>query len=248
MSLANIDKASLIKILGLIDLTTLSPNDNAESVRALCQKAVTPYGPVACVCTFSEFIPVVKTALNDSAIKIAAVSNFPSGNETIESTIDNISQSIAFGANEIDVVLPWQHFLAGDGEFASRFIQTCKKACGDTALLKVILETGALQTSQAIGEASLLAIDAGADFIKTSTGKISIGATLMAAETMLLAIRHSGKNVGFKASGGIRSIDDAIAYLALAAEIMGTAWVTAEHFRLGASALLDNITAALTTA
>lgn len=246
MSLLNIDYDSLLQMIGLIDLTSLSAEDTPDSIRALCAKAITPQGAVACVCVYPQFVPVVKECLTGSAVKIAAVSNFPAGGDDIEATTTDIAQSIALGANEIDVVMPYQRFLAGDDDFILDFIQRCAAACKNKATLKVILETGALITSELIRRASILAIKGGADFIKTSTGKISIGATLNAAETMLLAIRESNRNVGFKASGGIRSINDAIPYLQLASEIMGPAWLDAGHFRLGASSLLDNIISELT--
>lgn len=245
MSLLNIDYDTLIQIIGFIDLTSLSNEDTPQSISALCAKAITPQGSVACVCTYPQFTPLVKESLKGSAIKIAAVSNFPAGGDDIDATVADIGHSIELGANEIDVVMPWQRFLAGDDAFTLEFIQRCKAACGNKASLKVILETGALITAELIHRASIIAIQAGADFIKTSTGKISIGATLNAAESMLLAIRESNPNVGFKASGGIRSISDALPYVQLANEIMGPAWLDAGHFRLGASSLLDNILAEL---
>jgi deoxyribose-phosphate aldolase len=228
-------------MIGLIDLTSLSAEDTPENIRALCAKATTPQGSVACVCVYPQFVPVVKECLKNPAIKIAAVSNFPTGGDDIEATTADIAKSIALGANEIDVVMPYQRFLAGDDDFTLQFIQQCTASCGNKAKLKVILETGALISSELIRRASIIAIKGGADFIKTSTGKISIGATYNAAETMLLAIRDTNRNVGFKASGGIRSISDAIPYLHLAAEIMGPAWLDSAHFRLGASSLLDNV-------
>jgi deoxyribose-phosphate aldolase len=266
MSQLNLDNDALTQIISYIDLTTLSADDTNESVRALCAKAITPYGAVACVCVYPQFVPIVKEALAaaqskklelhggnasdegeafetdyNTSVKIAAVSNFPTGNNDILSTTQDIKQAIALGANEIDVVMPWQRFLAGDAEFVAQFLQQCKAACGNNAQLKVILETGALNTSDLIRSASILAINAGANFIKTSTGKISIGATLNAAESMLLAIRDTNREVGFKASGGVRTINDASAYIQLASEIMGTEWLSAKHFRLGASNLLDTV-------
>jgi deoxyribose-phosphate aldolase len=245
MSLLNADLDTLTSIIGLIDLTTLGDNDTDEIVRALCEKAITPHGSVACVCVYPKFAPVVKKSLADSGIKIATVTNFPAGGDDIAATTADIAQSIALGSDEIDVVMPWQRFLAGDEEFTLKFLSACKKACGENIQLKVILETGALTTIDLIHRASMIAINAGADFLKTSTGKISIGATLNAAETMLLAIRESRRDVGFKASGGVRSISDATAYLQLASDIMGPAWINAHHFRIGASNLLDNILAEL---
>ncbi|MBX9585855.1 MAG: deoxyribose-phosphate aldolase [Gammaproteobacteria bacterium] len=245
MSLLNIDNDTLVSIIGLIDLTTLNENDTDEIVRALCQKAITPFGSVACLCIYQQFVPVVKKSLTDHSIKIATVSNFPAGGDDIVATTTDITQSISSGANEIDIVMPYHRFLEGDDEFTFEFISACKKACGEKALLKVILETGALLTNDNIYRASIIAINAGANFIKTSTGKINIGATPSAAESMLQAIHDSGRNVGFKASGGVRSVSDASSYVQIASDIMGSDWVNADHFRLGASALLDNILAEL---
>lgn len=241
MSPLELDNDSLTQLIGLIDLTTLSDTDTDQSVRTLSEKAVTPHGAVACVCVFQRFVPVVKNTLGNSQVKIATVANFPAGNDDINATTADIARSISLGANEIDVVLPWHRFLAGDDDFVSEFIQACKATCGEKIPLKVILETGALITAESIRLASILAINAGANFIKTSTGKISIGATLNAAESMLLAIRDTNPDVGFKASGGVRTIQDANAYRQLASDIMGPQWVDASHFRLGSSNLLTEI-------
>lgn len=245
MSLLNVDYDTPVSIIGLIDLTTLNENDTDEYVRTLCEKAVTPFGSVACICTYQKFVPVVKKALSDPSIKIATVSNFPAGGEDINATTADITQSIAWGANEIDIVMPYHRFLKGDDDFTFEFISACKKACGDKAQLKVILETGALLNTDNIYRASTIAINAGTNFIKTSTGKIDIGATLSAAESMLNAIRDSGRDVGFKASGGVRSVSDAMAYVQLASDIMGADWINANHIRIGASALLDNLVSEL---
>ncbi len=245
MSLLNIDYDTLVSIIGLIDLTTLNDTDTDESVRALCKKAETTFGSVACICIYQQFVPIVKNSIKNPSIKIATVSNFPAGGDDINATTLDITQSISNGANEIDIVMPYHRFLKGDEDFTFEFISACKKACGEKALLKVILETGALINTDIIYRASTIAINAGANFIKTSTGKINIGATTSAAESMLHAIRDSGRNVGFKASGGIRSISDATAYVQLASDIMGAEWINADHFRLGASALLDSILAEL---
>jgi deoxyribose-phosphate aldolase len=241
MSQLNIEDDLLMQLIGLIDLTSLSDDDTPESIRALCTKAITPQGTVACVCVYPQFIPIVKECLVETPVKIAAVSNFPAGGDNIEATTADIAKSISLGANEIDVVMPYQRFLAGDDKFTLEFIQRCKAACGNKAALKVILETGALMSAEFIHRASLIAIKGGADFIKTSTGKINIGATMNAAETMLSTIRDTNPKVGFKASGGIRTVNDAVSYLQLAAEIMGPEWCDANHFRLGASILLDNV-------
>lgn len=244
----NMTNETLTQMIGLIDLTTLSADDTDQSIRALCAKAVTSLGAVASVCIYQQFVPTAKECLANSGVNIATVSNFPSGSDDIIATTADITHSISRGANEIDVVMPWQRFLEGDDEFVFEFIRRCKTTCGEKILLKVILETGALINADLIHRASIIAINAGANFIKTSTGKISIGATHNAAEAMLFAIRDTNPNVGFKASGGIRTIDDANTYIQLASNIMGPNWVNPKHFRLGASILLDNIISAITEA
>jgi len=148
---------------------------------------------------------------------------------------------VASGAHEVDVVFPYRALMAGDEETGRELVEMCKAACGGQAQLKVIIESGELKEPALIQRASELAIEGGADFIKTSTGKVPVNATLEAAEIMLKAIKASGKNVGFKAAGGVRTAEEAAQYLALAADIMGPQWVTPEHFRFGASSLLNNL-------
>lgn len=230
-------------ILTVMDLTSLNESDTETSITAFCQKAVTPFGHVAAVCVFPQFVKQVKAALNDSTVKIATVANFPRGNEAIDDVISSISQSIRDGAQEIDVVFPYERYLAGDVEFSIDFIKKCKAACGERILLKVILETGAFPDTQMIAAASRDMILAGADFLKTSTGKIAEGATPQAATAMLMAIKEMSaelnRKVGFKASGGVRTIEQASEYIDLAIKIKGPDWVTPHTFRLGASQLLD---------
>jgi deoxyribose-phosphate aldolase len=232
-------------ILSLIDLTSLNATDTSSSIISLCQKAVTPYGSVAAVCLYPAFVVQAASLLVDSGVKIATVANFPHGTDSIETTLQLIAQSIDYGANEIDVVMPYERYLAGEVAAVQDFVQHCKAACGDTVLLKIILETGALGESAVIARAARDMIDAGADFLKTSTGKIAIGATSDAVINMLFAIKESQKAVGLKVSGGVRTLQDALQYIALANRIMGAGWVTPRTFRLGASQLLDVVVASL---
>jgi deoxyribose-phosphate aldolase len=238
-----INRALMQEMLSLIDLTSLGEADTQETIQALCQKAVTPEGQVAAVCVYPQFVPEVKTLVKKSTVHIATVVNFPAGRDPIETVVHAIKEVLQAGATEIDVVFPYERYVDGDRMGAQDFIRQCRHACGDEITLKVILETGATNDLEMISDMSHDVILAGADFLKTSTGKIKMGATLEAAAVMLLAIKGLQPNVkrklGFKASGGVRSIEQASQYIELAKQIMGPEWVSTATFRLGASQLLD---------
>jgi deoxyribose-phosphate aldolase len=171
------------------------------------------------------------------------VINFPAGGEDIERAVDDTEEALSDGATEIDLVLPYRAFLAGHHEVARGMISAVRDIVDGGRRLKAILETGELREAASIAAASRLAIEAGADFLKTSTGKSPISATPEAAETMLGAIKQSGRRVGLKPSGGIRTLEDARLYLDLADRIMGPEWATPGTFRIGASGLYDVLTA-----
>jgi deoxyribose-phosphate aldolase len=244
-SIAEPNPALALQILGLIDLTSLNETDTVESIQALCRKAITPVGSVAAVCVYPQFIRLAATELAGTAVKLAAVANFPHGSDALLAVLASIQQSLDDGANEIDVVLPYQHYLAGEYAAVNHFIQQCKRQCGDTVLLKVILETGILSNPQIIASASRDVLVAGADFIKTSTGKILQGASLPAATAMLEAIKAAQpaltRQLGLKISGGVRTLAQANDYIHLADQIMGQGWVSPQTFRFGASQLLDAV-------
>jgi len=239
----NPDLSLAKRILPLIDLTNLDETASENQIVNLCQQAITPQGAVAAICIYPKFIVLAKRLLANTPVKIATVCNFPTGDSAITVVTEEIKKSIEAGADEIDVVMPYHDYLEGKITAVSDFIMQCKKTCGETIILKVILETGALQQPAIIANASRDVILAGADFIKTSTGKITIGATLPAAEAMLQTIHdlHLNRTVGFKASGGIRTLADAEKYLQLADKIMRPDWVSAKTFRFGASNLLSEI-------
>ncbi len=243
------DMALLRRLYSLIDLTSLNDHDTESDIAMLCEKAQSSLGHVAAVCVYSPFIPMVAANFSGTAIKTAAVANFPEGESSLETVLAEISQRLQDGAQEIDVVFPYRRYLAGEQQYAHQFVNVCKAACGDDVKLKVILETGALLDPAIIADASYEALAAGADFIKTSTGKISEGAKLEAAAAMLLVIKHTEPQVkhrlGFKASGGIRTIEQAAQYVELADRIMGGNWVTPATFRIGASKLVDEILAGI---
>lgn len=233
------------EILRLIDLTSLNYDDNLEKINNLCEKAVTPFGKVAAICIFSQFIPHAKKILNanhknNHNIKIATVANFPNGGGDLEVALFETNLALERGADEVDIVFPYHHLIAGDSIIGEKMIKEAKKIC-NTKQLKVIIESGALKYNELIRTASKISIDNGADFIKTSTGKVHVNASIDAAEVMLNEIKNSKSKCGFKASGGIRTISEAIPYIHLAQKIMGNSWVNPNHFRFGASSLLNDV-------
>ncbi|MCE8004643.1 deoxyribose-phosphate aldolase [Billgrantia ethanolica] len=230
--------------LALMDLTSLNDDDSDAVIRELCVRANTPAGHPAAVCVYPAFVPTARQALAEQGlagkVKVATVTNFPHGEADIERAAAETRAAIAAGADEVDVVFPYRALMAGDAEVGRKLVEACKRECGD-AVLKVILETGELKDAGLIDRAGMLAIDGGADFLKTSTGKVAVNATLNAAKILLTAIKASGRDVGFKAAGGVRTAEDAAAYLQLAERVMGAEWITPAHFRFGASGLLGSL-------
>ncbi len=228
------------KALFCLDLTSLSEKDNEETIKALCDKAVGRYGSVAAVCIFPQFVSLAKSELHNSDVKVATVINFPKGEASLDAVIDEAKEALDFGADEIDMVFPYKEFLAGNRTIGKDIIQAVKEICAKKKL-KVIIETGALQKTILIANATKDCITAGADFIKTSTGMINEGATPNAANAILEVINNSRKKVGFKASGGIKNIQNAKDYIVLANSIMGKDYIDSATFRIGASKLIDEI-------
>ena len=226
-------------LINLLDLTSLNNNDTNETITTLCQKATSKYGNTASVCIYPQFIPHAKTILPQN-FKIATVINFPKGVANNTLLEREIITALNYGADELDVVFPYQTFLNGDIDFCKEYLSIARESC-ENKILKIIIESGELKNTLAIKDATQLCIDADADFVKTSTGKTEISATLEAANIILETIAQSGKNVGFKASGGIKTLFDAKAYLTLAQSIMGNDWVNQNHFRIGASSLLNDL-------
>lgn len=232
------------RVYQLIDLTSLNESDSDATIVTLFDKATSQYGHVAAMCISPRFVRMSVAQFSQSKIKTATVANFPEGDLPLEDVLIEIGSALEDGAQEIDVVFPYARYLAGEKHYAHDFVAACKDACGNVTL-KVILETGALGDPAIIADASYEAITAGADFIKTSTGKISDGATLEAATTMLLVIKHAlpqlKRRIGLKVSGGIRELNQAAQYVALADKILGHDYVTPDTFRIGASKLVDEI-------
>jgi len=237
--------------VSMIDLTTLEGQDTAGKVRSLCAKGRRPdpsdpsCPAVAAICVYGDLVPVAVEALAGSGIHIAAVATaFPSGRAPLDVKLADVRAAVDAGADEIDMVIDRGAFLAGRYVDVHDEIVATKAACGD-AHLKVILETGELATYDNVRRASWLAMLAGADFIKTSTGKVSPAATLPVTLVMLEAVRdfraQTGRQVGVKAAGGIRVAKDAIRYLVVVNETCGDDWLHPDYFRFGASSLLNDL-------
>jgi len=233
------------------DLTTLEGSDTPGKVAALCSKAMRPdpsdasIPHCAAICVYPNLVPTARERLEGSGVRVAAVATgFPSGQYPTHIKVADVRSAVELGADEIDMVIDRGAFLSGRYAKVYDEVVRVKEACGDTHL-KVILETGELGTYDNVRRATLLAIAGGADFVKTSTGKISPAATLPVALCMLEAIRdvhaETGRRIGFKAAGGIRQAKQAVQHLVLVHETLGSEWLTPELYRLGASSLLNDI-------
>ena len=243
--------------IAMMDLTTLEGMDTPGKVRQLCKKAVTPLpsrsdlSGCAAVCVYPDLVKVAVAAVAGSGVQVAAVATgFPSGRTDRRTKLREVDLAVKAGANEIDMVIDRGAFLSGRYDLVFDEIGAVKEACGE-AHLKVILETGELKTYDNVRLASRIAMLAGADFIKTSTGKISPASTLPVVLLMLEAVRdhylETGRMIGVKAAGGIRSAKDALRYLVLVAETCGDAWLSPAWFRFGASSLLNDVLMQLET-
>lgn len=237
-------------LFNCIDLTTLKETDNDESVMKFTQKVNNfdeehpDMKNVASICVYPCFAEIVKDTLEVEAVHITCVSaGFPSSQTFPEVKMVETSLALKDGADEIDIVLSVGKFLAGDYEAMCDEIEEIRDVCGDDHTLKVILETGALKTAENIKKASILAMYSGADFIKTSTGKISVSATPEAAYVMCHAIRKyyekTGRKIGFKPAGGISNVHDALVYYTIVKEVLGEEWLSNQYFRLGTSRLAN---------
>ena len=238
-------QSSAQRVLSLIDLTNLNDDCTEEDVVELCSRAQGEFGNTAAVCVWPRFVDLCASILRGTSIKVATVVNFPHGGTDVANVVATTIAVLDAGADEIDLVLPYQSMITGDEAQVLSILQAVREVVHAPAHLKVILETGELINLERIRRASELAIKSGADFIKTSTGKTKISATPEAVTTMLQVIRDSGRPVGLKPSGGIRTVADAQQYLDLADAIMGPQWATPRTFRFGASGLLDAVEAEL---
>ncbi len=238
-------------VISMMDLTTLEGKDTPGKIAFVCRKAMQPLEerydvpPCAAVCVYSNFVRVAKTFLGNSDVKVASVATaFPTGLMPLRLRLQEVRSAAGDGANEIDMVINRGVFLSGNYDRVADEIAATKEACGD-AHLKVILETGELETYDNVRRASEIAMRAGADFIKTSTGKVSPAATMPVTLVMLEAIRdyfyETGIRTGMKPAGGIRHAKQALAYLVMVKETLGDDWLTPELFRFGASTLANDV-------
>jgi deoxyribose-phosphate aldolase len=232
------------RLMSLIDLTSLNESDDATSVRTLCGLARTAPVKPAAVCIWARWIPDALEALQGTGTPVCAVANFPKGGADPSAAAAETAAAITAGATEVDVVFPYRAMLAGDLHVGLRLVRACRESCGRHARLKVILETGQLVNAENIRQAAGIAIEGGADFLKTSTGKTQPAATPEAAEILLDAIAaeaRQGRCIGLKASGGIRTLGDASVYLTLYEQRFGTGSASASNFRIGASGLFKEL-------
>ena len=251
-SLKGETKISALKLaVTMLDITTLEGKDSPGKVKQMCRKAMCPLardpsiGPAAAVCVYPSLVKVAKQAVGDSGVQVASVATaFPSGQSRLRERLTEIKYAVSEGADEIDMVISRGKFLAGDYRGIYDEVAKCKDACGD-AHLKVILETGELETYDNVRIASELAMAAGADFIKTSTGKVQPAATLPVTLVMLQAIsdyyERTGRMVGMKPAGGISDAKLALQYLVMVKEMLGKKWLTNKWFRFGASSLTNDL-------
>ncbi len=247
------DRSLMQQIFSCIDNTTLTATDTEASVETFCRHTLDlrPSGQhVAAVCVYPRFVAVAKRALAGSGIRVASVAGaFPHGQLPLELKVAEVKYAVGQGADEVDMVLSRGLLLEGDDDAVAREVQVMKEACQGRTL-KVILETCELPSPTLVARAAQLAIDGGADFIKTSTGKGAAGATIEAAETMLEVIvqnvKKTSKMVGFKAAGGISTPEEALGYAQIAKKIVGDDFINNQTFRIGASRLTDRLVAFLT--
>lgn len=231
------------RIYHLVDLTSLKATDTESSIAMLCEKGATSLGRVAGVCVYPQFIRMVATQFSGTTTKAVTVANFPEGERSVDDVLIEIENALEAGAQELDIVFPYKRFIQGDTEFAETFVSTCKAACGDNIILKIILETQRYPSFDTLAEAARCAITGGADFLKTGTGKIEKDTTFDDAIVLLTVIREKSKHtkIGFKAAGGVREVEQAATFLVLAENIMGVNYLAQQTFRIGASQLVDKL-------
>ena len=233
--------------IGLLDLTRLEDEDDDEAVDAFCRQALTPLGTVAAICIYPRFVALAKRTLANAPVVVATVVNFPDGAADVDAAVSQTRAAIDAGADEIDVVFPHQAYRSGARGIGRALVTECREVCGVGVRLKVIMETGLLETDGGFGALADMAGDAlscGADFLKTSTGKRGPGASLQAAAILLSAIRDATGRLGpagLKVSGGIRTADEAARYMVLAERMMEPGYLSPRTFRIGASTLRGDL-------
>jgi deoxyribose-phosphate aldolase len=240
------DRDDALRALKLLDLTDLNDGCREDHIESLIQRALTPHGPVAAVCVWPQFVSLAAKRLKGKGVKVATVINFPKGGDDVERAIEDTEEALKDGADEIDLVMPFKALIAGDEAVVRSMIGEVQDLTEDASKrLKVILETGMLPDLAMVRKAADIAIDCGADYIKTSTGKTPVSATPEAVGVMLEAIKAADRTVGLKPSGGIRTLADARLYLGLVDKAMGQVWASPGTFRFGASGLYDALLAVI---
>ncbi|MDB5981927.1 MAG: deoxyribose-phosphate aldolase [Pseudomonas sp.] len=230
-------------IIGLLDLSTLHIDDDDQRIVALCKRAVSPMGEVAAVCVYPRFVQLARHTLSQlraKRVRVCTVANFPAG-ASIKSAVADIRAGLVVGADEIDLMYPYQALLRGERQEATELVQACRATCGERAKLKVILETGELKDPQLIRMACEDVIAAGVNFVGTSSGKVGLTTTPQAVRILLQVIADVGGQASIKVAGGIRTFEEARDYMALAQARFGPHWVNANRVRLGASTVLDDV-------
>lgn len=239
------DQTLARRVLPLIDLTLLGDDDSVSDVEDLCDNATTRFGSVAAVCVWPEFINVASRRLNGTEISVAGVANFPEGKNDSSGALSDTAAIVESGGNEVDVVFPWRSLRDGQTGVGATLVQHVRDVLPDQTVLKVILETGELQDPNLIHQAAIESIAAGADFLKTSTGKTAHSATPEAVRQLFEIVAAEPRQVGVKVSGGVRTLEQAKTYLSIADEILGEPQISPEILRFGASSLLDAVLVAL---
>ncbi len=244
-----------VRALACLDLTSLNLDDTPERIDALCDRALVPAPGIdihpAAVCIYPRFVGQAGTRVHGAGIAVAAVANFPLGTASADEVVDEVEQALADGADEIDVVFPFRAYLAGDHGAGAELVSRVGVIChAHTALLKVILETGVLHDESTIKDAARIAVDNGADFLKTSTGKLEPAATPASAQALLEVIvaARGARPLGLKVAGGVKTVAEAAGYLDLADRYLQPDHAVPSNFRFGASGLLNDIVAVLGSA
>lgn len=235
------------RALACLDFTRLDEQDEEQDIKVFLQQLSADKSLPAAICIYPQWLTYVRTYMQmhfSQTPALATVTNFPGGDQPLDEVLQQTELALALGADEVDLVLPYKLLQAGDEQTPLDYVRRSKALCAGRARLKVIIESGELSLPQ-VAQATDIAIAGGADFVKTSTGKVAVNATLEAAKVMLEQIKQSGQDVGLKVSGGVRTLAQAQQYLDLADKEMGEHWLTPAHFRFGASALLDDLYQAL---
>jgi deoxyribose-phosphate aldolase len=238
-----VDQSLAQQAIGLMELTSLNADDTPEKIITLCQRALTPVGYVAAVCVLPRFAGLARRTLDSlhaREIMVVAAVNFPSGSPSVSLAEQEAQAAILAGADEVDLVYPYHALLGGDRQIGADIVSACKAKCG-RATLTVTLETGVLRDPQVIHGASCVAIQEGANFLKTSTGKQIVNATPQASRILIGAIAESGAHVGINVSGSVRTLDEARVHMDLVKARFGPRWVEQGRLRLGATSLLDDL-------